>query len=499
MKILCQKGMMILLVIEPISFRAQAILSSIGYCGGRISISTFILVVLIASMLLRPAYSATFSFDDSAIADAEPGTVNPKCSVTIGGLIEKGDLEKIRAEFEAHRISGGLFATDTVCLNSPGGDFKVGLDIAKFILDSDLPTQIPAGASCESACAWIFMSGTWRIKGRNGVVRTMSPNASLKFHAPYVDLTSEIGRNFDWHDLQRAYNEAVAELGGRLLALTEYSASYPDGDYKPVLPVSLIAESLAKMGEEKLVIATVGQAVKWNIAIEGEGDIVPGDQNDVANACRYAWAQKFGRWQEYVFGSEMKDYIAFYGGKDPKILTAEVILEGLGSGDCEVNITLNDTDDAVGTIEVYIPSRIHLSTAYVRYQLGPPQRFNFGPLSFLPWATPLSKIDTVSHKGKSVADLVTLGRPKWCDSMSIMGADERTICSSGRLSAFDVLLSNHYRRILARLDPAARDSLQSEQKAWLLERSKCESNIPCLEKIYANQIDQFLLDVDHPP
>lgn len=52
---------------------------------------------------------------------------------------------------------------DTIVLNSPGGLVKEGLQLASIINERGLTAYVPKGATCASACSFMFFAGKYRI------------------------------------------------------------------------------------------------------------------------------------------------------------------------------------------------------------------------------------------------------------------------------------------------------------------------------------------------
>jgi len=58
---------------------------------------------------------------------------------------------------------------DEIWLRSPGGDARAGNEGGKLIRESGIPTRIPAGWACFSACNFLFMGGPIRFVDPNGI------------------------------------------------------------------------------------------------------------------------------------------------------------------------------------------------------------------------------------------------------------------------------------------------------------------------------------------
>jgi hypothetical protein len=72
----------------------------------------------------------------------------------------------------AVRLQDALKANDPVqeiWLRSPGGDARAGNEAGKLIRASMIPTRIPAGWACFSACNFVFMGGVARYVDEGGL------------------------------------------------------------------------------------------------------------------------------------------------------------------------------------------------------------------------------------------------------------------------------------------------------------------------------------------
>jgi hypothetical protein len=58
---------------------------------------------------------------------------------------------------------------DEVWIRSPGGDARVGNELGRVIRETGIPTRIPAGWACFSACNFMFMGGLIRYVDEGGL------------------------------------------------------------------------------------------------------------------------------------------------------------------------------------------------------------------------------------------------------------------------------------------------------------------------------------------
>lgn len=72
----------------------------------------------------------------------------------------------------AARLQDALKANapiDEIWLRSPGGDARAGNEAGKLIRSNGIPTRIPAGWACFSACNFVFMGGPIRFVDDGGL------------------------------------------------------------------------------------------------------------------------------------------------------------------------------------------------------------------------------------------------------------------------------------------------------------------------------------------
>jgi hypothetical protein len=79
------------------------------------------------------------------------------------GLIDEGLVPRLQAALKAND------PVDEIWLRSPGGNARVGNEAGKIIRQSGIPTRIPAGWACFSACNFLFMGGMGRFVDPGGL------------------------------------------------------------------------------------------------------------------------------------------------------------------------------------------------------------------------------------------------------------------------------------------------------------------------------------------
>ena len=177
----------------------------------------------------------------------------------MSGPIVPGDAEKLAAVVSTLPLEG-RFRSVLLSLDSPGGDFAPAVELTRMIAREGYGTHIPAGAQCLSGCALAFMAGRQYGEDLFFPWRSISTNAVLGFHAPFVfsakadGIAPEIARTL-LPDAERAAALAAADMVQ--LSLDE------------ILPVSLVRELLTYEAQSFLYIETIDQLGRWKIDIAG--------------------------------------------------------------------------------------------------------------------------------------------------------------------------------------------------------------------------------------
>lgn len=176
------------------------------------------------SALSNPAASAEFSFEG-----VKNGPIT-EARFKLKGEIDEGDVQRLDA---AIQVSGITHAQDpwrkmVVSLDSPGGSYHEGLDLALAFRRRGLSTVVRSGDQCLSACAIAFLGGAELPKDPNPVGeddplpdqlpdRSLEPGAVLGFHAPYLDVPND---SYDAATVADAYRSAVLGIS-RLVAIAD--------------------------------------------------------------------------------------------------------------------------------------------------------------------------------------------------------------------------------------------------------------------------------------
>lgn len=226
----------------------------------RASIAFHLLVLVVASCFAVFAQAATITARN--IPDMG-------CNLLLEGVIDEGDADRLRQQI--HMQDRAIGATSSargsphgrrLCLNSPGGSFRGGLQISDLLRELGVGTAVPANSSCESACALAFMGGvffpvegegTWRVD------RLLHPRGRLGFHAPSITLPDG---GYSAAQVAGAYALALQNLA---TIVEMRSSGYLD------FPESLLVTFLRTPPGHLHYIETVGAAARLGITIAPVG------------------------------------------------------------------------------------------------------------------------------------------------------------------------------------------------------------------------------------
>jgi hypothetical protein len=91
-----------------------------------------------------------------------PQSINGRRVLLAEGQIDANLVPRLEAALRDETI-------EEIWLRSPGGDARVGNAAGRIIRNSALPTRIPAGWACFSACNSLFMGGVARFVDPGGL------------------------------------------------------------------------------------------------------------------------------------------------------------------------------------------------------------------------------------------------------------------------------------------------------------------------------------------
>ncbi|MEZ5844040.1 MAG: hypothetical protein R3D27_09955 [Hyphomicrobiaceae bacterium] len=346
------------------------------------------------------------------------------CNISLVGTIRAGDLDRIK---KAVPLSGAVKAGPTVCLSVSGGDFVEGIKIARHVSSMAWSTHLQDGAICQSACSWIFLAGINASTAGTELSRTMHPTARLALHAPFIDVDKarrRLGASAPVERVVAFYGQAVAELGGQLLAFANHRLTTG----VPILNPSLLAQALVKTGGDWLEVTTTGDAMKWDIEITGYPSPAPAaSRDDVAMACRNALAKanEFWDWDE-IYRIPIGDYEALYAA-DKRSLIAHISFGDranssyIRSASCELRF---EFDDGGGISSLHaianLPRSENVVTLDIGYDTRPKAELVLPTFAAMSPKTTLETLLDGGRRRQKPAALATLVSPKWCERQQRM-------------------------------------------------------------------------------
>ncbi len=181
------------------------------------------------------------------------------CVLRISGTLEAGDAAQLET------VLSGIdyrFSTtpegERICLDSAGGSLVEGVKMGDLISRFDFGTVVEGGAVCESACAIMFMSGSFshpEAEGNSVPDRLLHPKGRLGFHAP--SLVAE-DRSYSLQEINKAYAVALASMGQIVRLRSEGRSTMAE---------SLFLTILTTPPGGMTYVETVGQAARWRIDV----------------------------------------------------------------------------------------------------------------------------------------------------------------------------------------------------------------------------------------
>lgn len=208
--------------------------------------------------------------------------------LSLTGAIAEGDdqrLEKVLAEHADyhHPI---IDSKALLFLNSDGGDFLAGIDLAKAIKKHAVATYVTDGARCVSACAVAFLggSGLHALRPPHDFYRRMiAAGASVGFHAPYLpqEVLEQLGKG---RDLQNIENIAR-------YTITELERFFREFNVSP-----LVLPEIAKLSaNEFFYLTTVEDLFLFRVNLPDLDSTPLGEEVRLREACRKLLAYRQGR------------------------------------------------------------------------------------------------------------------------------------------------------------------------------------------------------------
>jgi hypothetical protein len=204
-----------------------------------------------------------------------------ECNVRLSGPIAAGDvnrlLDMLRALAQKDGSADFLWGY-TVCLDSPGGSYSEGLELARIVIENRLPTMIEAQANCFSACALVFMAGNVDYEGKHVPKRTLNVKGNLGFQAPFVDDNFIPDGSYSPSDFSKAFEEGIQSVGRLLKLGQQYNFSLID--------IDVLTDMLEKGPTNSFRIDTVVKAIRSGIDLSSaDGFPFARDRAALCNVC----------------------------------------------------------------------------------------------------------------------------------------------------------------------------------------------------------------------
>jgi hypothetical protein len=215
------------------------------------------------------------------------------CTHFLNGTIARGDAAKVKLAIETYGIG-----VVRLCLNSTGGDFAEAVKISRIVISSRTGTALEPHSKCLSACAFIFMAGSYGRSDVNIPSRVMHVTATLGFHAPFIDPRALPTEGLSPEDVAGAH-EAARIATQELIDIfvrPEFVRWNYDRDLwmKP----SLLRLALAKDATHFFYIDTIGKAGNFNIGIRGFRHFQVSRRQQMRNLCKNIHLWKLDRFDD---------------------------------------------------------------------------------------------------------------------------------------------------------------------------------------------------------
>jgi len=201
------------------------------------------------------------------------------CSYKFSGTIGAGDFEKFKIDDPNQTIV-------VVCLDSPGGSFAEAVKIAEYFKLKNISTKLEAGSRCESACAIVFMAGTYYAHEVGSLhARFMHPTARLGFHVPALSVPQGV---YDETSVTKAYGIAMRSMSEIIFKLIQKDGFEGGVSMKP----ALLGHMVSTPSDSIFMIDTVDRAGRWDIEV-GPIRTIP----NISDGQFYLACENLRKWQ----------------------------------------------------------------------------------------------------------------------------------------------------------------------------------------------------------
>lgn len=173
--------------------------------------------------------SVSWAADVTFIGNFEDGGLK-EARFQLKGEITSSDVGNVKAALMAAKVSyqSDPWRQIVIALDSPGGSYHAGIDLALLFRRQGISTIVSAGDRCYSACAIAFLGGSEPPKdatpsGDDSQLpaqlpkRSLAAGAELGFHAPYLNVPAA---SYTSQAVEAAYRSAVLGIA-RLVAVSD--------------------------------------------------------------------------------------------------------------------------------------------------------------------------------------------------------------------------------------------------------------------------------------
>ncbi|WP_162901475.1 hypothetical protein [Breoghania sp. L-A4] len=210
----------------------------------------------------------------------------PGCAIELSGEIVQGDAERLAAIADQAGLTGAIdsgeaknSAEKALCLNSPGGSYVEGRNMAHFVHKNGIATRTLATSECYSSCAFVFMAGHSLGGEVDGPRRILTIGGKLGFHAPYFALDPD-------KPVTGADTNAVSVLSMQLISdFIKFSSYASPFDHRPMFSMSLLGDTLGMMPDQLELVDTVEEAARWAIELDGTREKALLNDRQLVQAC----------------------------------------------------------------------------------------------------------------------------------------------------------------------------------------------------------------------
>lgn len=158
-------------------------------------------------------------------------------SIIFNGIVNTSNVQKIEYLYNKTLKKN----INYLVLQSPGGDLADGIELAKFVMNNDIPVYV--SSSCSSACTFAFFSAKHK---------DMAPDAIIGIHnlsvEPSIDMTQ-----FSMQEVQLLSRKIATNAAGMFILYANAG-----------IPLSVLSEASTKFGANAINL-TRNDLVSYNI------------------------------------------------------------------------------------------------------------------------------------------------------------------------------------------------------------------------------------------